>query len=95
MPHVCDLVDIETWGSGTDNATLTNRAVSTNNSHCVCGHIASLVVGEVILNYCIWLPDRAGYHGNPGFNISRYGPYIGSHLAFYFKLNVKQVYNVL
>ena len=27
------------------------------------------VVGEVILNYCIWLPDRAGYHGNPGFKM--------------------------
>ena len=28
-------------------------------------------------------------------NISRNGPYIGGHLAFYFKLNFKQVYNVL
>ena len=27
--------------------------------------------------------------------ISRNGPYIGGHLAFYFKLNFKQVYNVL
>ena len=27
--------------------------------------------------------------------ISRNGPYIGGHLAFYFKLNVIQVYNVL
>ena len=26
---------------------------------------------------------------------SRNGPYIGGHLAFYFKLNFKQVYNVL
>ena len=29
------------------------------------------------------------------FVISRNGPYIGGHLAFYFKLNFKQVYNVL
>ena len=28
-------------------------------------------------------------------HISRIGPYIGGHLAFYFKLNFKQVYNVL
>ena len=28
-------------------------------------------------------------------SISRNGPYIGGHLAFYFKLNFKQVYNVL
>ena len=28
-------------------------------------------------------------------DISRNGPYIGGHLAFYFKLNFKQVYNVL
>ena len=27
--------------------------------------------------------------------ISRNGPYIGGHLAFYFKLNFKQGYNVL
>ena len=27
--------------------------------------------------------------------ISRNGPYIGGHLAFYFKLNFKQLYNVL
>ena len=27
--------------------------------------------------------------------ISRNGPYIGGHLAFYFKLNLKQVYNAL
>ena len=27
--------------------------------------------------------------------ISRNGPYIGGHLAFYFKLNFKQVYDVL
>ena len=27
--------------------------------------------------------------------ISRNGPYIGGHLAFYFKLNFKQIYNVL
>ena len=27
--------------------------------------------------------------------ISRNGPYKGGHLAFYFKLNFKQVYNVL
>ena len=27
--------------------------------------------------------------------ISRNGPYIGGHLAFYFKSNFKQVYNVL
>ena len=30
-----------------------------------------------------------------GSAISRNGPYIGGHLAFYFKLNFKQVYNVL
>ena len=29
------------------------------------------------------------------WHISRNGPYIGGHLAFYFKLNCKQVYNVL
>ena len=28
-------------------------------------------------------------------HISRNGPYIGGHLAFYFKLNFKQVYTVL
>ena len=28
-------------------------------------------------------------------DISRNGPYIGGHLAFYFKLNFKHVYNVL
>ena len=29
------------------------------------------------------------------YGISRNGPYIGGHLAFYFKLNFKQVYDVL
>ena len=40
-----------------------------------------------------WQTDLAA--GRAGLRISRNGPYIGGHLAFYFKLNFKQVYNVL
>ena len=63
---MCDLVDIETWGSGTDSATLTNRAISTNNSHCVYCHIVSLYMGTENCKFT-WLPDTADYHWDPGY----------------------------
>ena len=63
---MCDLVDIETRGSGTDSATLTNRAISTNNSHCVCGHIVCLYMGTENCKFT-WLPDMADYHWDPGY----------------------------
>ena len=63
---MCDLVDIETWGSGTDSATLTNRAIRTDNSHCVCDHIATLFMGKENRKLS-WLPDTADYHWDPGY----------------------------
>ena len=41
-------------------------------------------------------PDLQPYHSisDARLNIWRNGPYIGGHLAFFFKLNFKHVYNL-
>ena len=53
---------------------------------------------SINISLCRMGVDRASVHvfaNGRALSISRNGPYIGGHLAFYFKLNFKQVYNVL
>ena len=64
-------------------------------------HLKGIAIGMTPLSdWLNVLPRGSGIAGVtelplPPKGISRNGPYIGGHLAFYFKLNFKQVYNVL